>query len=273
MKKLNMILSCFFACMMIAQICTAHHHIYGELLESKADAVVSVNAVMSMELRMMGQGEDEESRVEFSGVLVNESGLVMVPYNSFSGENIKRIFSGMGAGIDVNVSLQDLTVVVDGEEYDGYLVATDSDFDLAFIQLENTEGKTFSYVDLSKSQSPEIGSTIYYLSRLGEGFDYAPHVREARITGTLNRPRQAYITNIGMAGLGMPVFNVEGEVVGIATTLQDPTAEGGGSTGGGMGFGAMFQSMGSSATGQSVVLSVDFVLPLIRAAEERAGEE
>ncbi|MCU0723289.1 MAG: hypothetical protein MUC63_06705, partial [Planctomycetes bacterium] len=107
------------------------------LLEAKAPSVVSVKAVIKMEINFMGQSQTEESTQEFSAVVVDPSGLIMsssVPLSGPAGM-MPRI---RGAEIDMKTTPISLKVIFPGDEkeYDAVLGATDSNLNLSFLKIK-----------------------------------------------------------------------------------------------------------------------------------------
>ncbi len=49
-----------------------------DLLDRTASSIVTVKVVIKMEISMMGQAQNEESRSELPGVVVDDSGMIMI---------------------------------------------------------------------------------------------------------------------------------------------------------------------------------------------------
>lgn len=261
-----------FTCIVLQPAIAEESGLYKKLIDTQSDAIVSIKAVLTIEIRMMGQAENEESRTELPGVMVNNSGLIMTSNQPFSGEAMGQIFRSAPGNVETDVSLTGITVVIKDESYNANLVATDSELGLAFIQLEDTENRTYSYVNFNTDNKPETGNPVYMLARLGEGFDFAPLVRKLVVSGEITRPRQAWIADIHAKGhTGLPVFSSDGSIAGVITSLQEareePTAGGGR-----IGLGRMFRSMQGETSYQMVLLSPETIQPLITGAENRLQE-
>lgn len=246
--------------------------VYSDILEDYKGSVVTIEAVVETEVRAMGQAQESENRIEVPGALINENGLVMASAQPFSSDVIEDALGGAAGGqdFDTDVSVSDISVVLDdGEEFDAFIAATDSDFKLAFLQMEDVEFRSFSHIDFDNESEPEQGEKLYTISRLGEGYDYAPHVRYLQIEGEVDRPRQAHIASAYPNLIGMPFFNEEGEVAGVLTDLdvEDDDPAGGGR------FGAMLDQLhGGEDPTLNFVVSIDQVSGLIDRAEERAED-
>jgi hypothetical protein len=254
----------------------AEGQLYRDLLEKRSEAIVTVKAVLKTEISMMGQLQDDESRVEIPGVVVDPNGIVLVSNMPFSSTRMRQMMGGvMPMGIDINITPIDMKVLFAGdeEEYDAFIAATDAEFDLAFIQIEGIEGREISTIDFDESGRTGIGDRIFTLSRMNKGYDYAAHVQAARISGEIRRPRRAWIIDRHMDALGLPVFSIDGEVVGVLTTIASGTVDDPDDAGQ---MRAMMRMLTGGGVGTDAFAS--FVLParnvrsLLVSARDRAAE-
>lgn len=279
MKRTHLIttifaLLCFVGASAVA-IADSEAAAYNTLLKDKSQTIVSVKAVLTTEIRMMGQSQDEESRIEVPGVVVSDDGLVLLSNLPFSSDRIEQAIGGMGMPMapDIHVSPSDIKVLFEGddEEYDAFFVATDSELDLAFIQIEKLGDREVSPVDFESGERVDIGDRIYSVTRLDRGFDYAAHVQSGRVSGQITRPRRAWLVDGSLNGLGLPVYTADGELAGVLTTLasmkaDDPDAA--------SGLGRMMRMLGGDQdTGfRNFVIPPRMVRGVINSASERAKE-
>lgn len=203
------------------------------LLERHADAVVNVRITLRTEIQMGGQGQNEETTLDVLGMLVDPSGLIMISNSQISSERMVDMMRGMGAmpeGFDLAINPTAFRVRVPGatEERRALLAATDSDLDLAFLQLERPGEEPLPAVDLASAVPPAVGEPVFTVARLERPFDHAPYVESARIGGTVDKPRAAWILDGELSGVGLPVFHADGTPAGVLTTvlssLGDDTA-------------------------------------------------
>ena len=66
------------------------------LLDRIAPSIVTVKVVIKTEISMMGQAQNEESRSELPGVVVDDSGLVMISNAEISADRVKEAALSVG---------------------------------------------------------------------------------------------------------------------------------------------------------------------------------
>jgi len=232
---------------------------YAALLEQKAPAIVTVRAVIKTELNISGRGQNQESRDEIAGVVVDESGLVMISYDSFRSSE-----DGDGS-FQIKRTPQEIKVVFEREEkeYDADLVATDKKLSLAFLKVRDLEGRAVQVARFDEGAPAEVGQKVASVSRLQKGYDYAPQVRTAVISGKIKKPRKALILDGGVTE-GLPVYTMDGAMVGVLTTLEAGVQEDDNSR-------FPFILMGDSG-GRSFVLPSKVVAKLVEQALKQAEE-
>lgn len=245
------------------------------LLDRTAPSIVTVKVVIKTEVMMMGQAQNEETRTDLQGVVVGDGGLVMISNAEISEDRMKDALSGIpqASMMEFTVTPTDFKVVFgnEQEEHPAFLVAKDTKLDLAFVQVEDLGGRELVPVGFADSVKSGIGEEVVAISRLKKGYDYAPYFAAARISGAIRKPRKAWTIDGELAGYGLPVFTVSGDVMGVLVTLTPTTTEE--SAGGG--FGGLMRLMrgGGMDTGVGT-----FILPgkvvdgLIEQAKTKAVE-
>ena len=232
---------------------------YQALLEQKAPLIVTVRAVIKTEVNFGGQGQDQESRDEIQGVVVGKDGLIMVSFDSF------RSRGEAGGDFQVKRTPQEIKVIFEREEkeYEAELVATDSKVNLAFLKVKDLEGRDVQIADFANPVSGEVGQKVAAVGRLEKGYDYAPYVRTAVVSGSIKKPRRALILDGSVRSEGLPVYSMDGAVIGVLTTLESGVREG--SDEGGF-FGMM------SGGGRQFVLPGKVVAGMIQQARQQAAK-
>ena len=215
------------------------------LLEKAAPCIVTVKVVIKTEFSMMGQAQNEESRSELQGVVVHDSGLIMISNAGISADRAMEAISGLGnpmlANMDITMTPTDFAVIFgnEEEEHDAFLVAKDTKLDLAFLQVQGVTDRELVTVNFAEGVKPAVGDTVVAISRLKKGYDYAPFATTARVSGAIRKPRKAWIVDGSIASYGLPVFTSSGDVVGVLITLAPTTTD----DSGGSGFGSMMRMM------------------------------
>lgn len=219
------------------------------LLEEKARSIAVVKLVLKVEIQVMGQTQDQEQRTTIPGVLVNDTGLVMITNSAVSAARMKEMFGGMDEGeerFEVTMTPLSIKVILEGEEkeHDAFLAASDARLDLAFLQIEELGERKVAPVQFPEDAALEVGQRVVGVSRLSEGFDYAPRLELGHVVGRIKKPRPAWLVSGAGEGVGLPVFDLSGKALGafslISSGVRDED-EGGMFGMGGGGMGGRFQ--------------------------------
>lgn len=192
---------------------------HAKLIETRSEAVVTVKAALKITGNIMGRTIDREQEITVSGVVVDASGFVMIPAAAVS---IPRP--------EIKVTPTNLRVIFAGDEkeYEAILGATDSKLGLAFVLIRDLKGRTANPADMTKTAEPSVGETLYSITRLGQGFDYAPICQEARVVGQVTKPRTMWVLQGPGADVPHPLYNAEGAVTGIVVYQEGVGDEGSG---------------------------------------------
>lgn len=246
------------------------------VLEKVAPSIVTVKVVLKTTVKMGGESTEEESKMSLQGVVVTPSGLIMVSNSPFSPKRLLEMLAGeaMPAGMDYRITPTSIKVVFGNEdkEYDAFLAATDTKLDLAFIQVEGLGDRQLPALDLGSATDAALGQKVVAVARLTKGYDYAPYFALSQICGEITKPRRAWILTGNVSQLGLPVFSLNGELLGVLTTIASDVKE---ESNDGMGF-AIFMRLlsggGSSGTGGVFVVPAAQLKPLVEQASRRAVE-
>jgi hypothetical protein len=171
-------------------------------LEAKAASIVAVKFVAKV--------MERELSINETGTVVDASGLVMLPNRvkndrvKFTVSNLRVVFPG------------------DDKEYDAIVAATDSRLDLAFIRIRDLAGKTLVPVDLTESPEAEPGTELFTVTRLDQGFDYAPYFGAAQVVGRITKPRALGILS-GFAPGAHVLFDEDGKAAGVVVPQSGVT--------------------------------------------------
>jgi hypothetical protein len=189
------------------------------IIERASPSIVIVKVVM----KTSAQGAERETKADMTGVVVDKNGLVMISNMMFSYARVNALLGrNVGAGQEFKTYPTDMTTLFDQDdkEYPTTLVATDTKLDLAFVKVEGLGAKKLTPVEFNHGAAGLVGQEVVSVSRLHKGFDYAPFFMTSRICGAIIKPRKAYMVEGGLEGLGLPVFTMTGEPLGVLTTLE-----------------------------------------------------
>jgi len=111
-----------------------------------------------------------------------------------------------------------------GERLDAKLVGTDTKTDIALLKVESTEPLPF--VTFGDSDAMRVGDWVVAMGNpLGQGFSVSAGIVSARgreLQGTYDDFIQTDAA-INKGNSGGPLFNMEGQVVGVNTAILSPT--------------------------------------------------
>jgi len=200
---------------------------YKQVLEKVQSNIVTVRAVIKVDVKAQDESESNESKFTMQGVVLTSDGLVMASGVLLSSESFKQL---IGAEDDESVTFtitpQSFKVIFGSEtkEYEAKLVATDSQLGIAFLKITNLEGRAVTPIAFSNEELA-VGKELLSVSRLPKGFDYAPYFVSGRIIGEVSKPRKAFLIEGNVRSLGLPVYSLKGEAVGVVVLLRHGIGE------------------------------------------------
>ncbi len=240
---------------------------YQKLVQEREATLVTVKFVLKIKLGGMG---DQESEQEVEGLMIEPGGLVLVSNTQLAGfVGLMRRFSG-GMGGDISAIPTDLKVLV-GEDTEGLeaeLLARDTELDLAWVRIKDPGERSFAALDWTQSTKPKLGQRLLTLGRMGKYFDRATVVRELRVAGFVSKPRELIVPSGDAAGLGMPVYTADGQLVGL-TILQLPEVV----ADDGSPFGMLSQMSDLDSSMGGLILPAEDVLKATSRAKDTAAEQ
>lgn len=183
------------------------------LVESLSGAVVNITVSMDQVMHPMAPfGWDMETPVpagQGSGFLISNDGYILTNYHVIDGAD-------------------SLTVkLANEEEYSGTIIGYDDSIDVALIKIETKT--SFPYIKLGNSDSVRVGD---YAVAIGNPFGLSHTVTmgiisaKERVIGS--GPYDNYLqtdASINPGNSGGPLFNLQGEAIGINTAIN-PRAQG-----------------------------------------------
>jgi len=240
-----------------------------QLLEKVAPSIVTVRVVMKYEFKSGDESETNEQKFSMQGAVISSDGLILLSAMPLSAESLKQMM-GIEADqeerFDLKLTPQSLKVIFgqESKEYEADLVATDSQLGLAFLKIKNLEGRELNPIQF-KETSLTIGQELFVVSRLPKGFDYAPYFSSGRVISEVSKPRKAFLMEGNISELGLPVYTLSGEAVGVSVLMghglkQDDESD--------FGFSMSFGGRGGTTL---FILPVSTIKPLIEQAIKRAA--
>ncbi len=173
---------------------------YAAQLDRKAASVVVLKLVTKI-----GEFENASERM---GTLIDPAGVVMT--------------TGLGGTRgNMKISLVSARVVFPGDEkeYDAILGAFDSRLGLAFFRIKDLAGRAVTAVDPADVGEVKVGDELFSVSRLEDGFDYAPYYGTVSILGQVKKPREMWFPSAG-GSLASPLFTASGQFAGVMIQQQ-----------------------------------------------------
>ncbi len=196
-----------------------------KLTEQHAPCIVTIEFISKESFL----GQERKNEMEAPGVMVSPDGLVLTANSRLQGlmSMGMRMRGGGPDGMLPQSDTEDIKIIIgddDSEKYEAKLIARDSDLDLAWVQIVDTKGRTFKYVDFQNSAQLEVGDSYFGISRLGERFDRVPLVSSSSIAAVVQNPRPLLVGSDTMSW-GGPVFSAHGKVAGFVITQPPEPGE------------------------------------------------
>lgn len=185
--------------------------IFAHLLKTHADSVVRVSFV----IRSAYGGQEQRQESSVTGVIVDDSGLVLVPKlvvePSFPGMNRMTADQRMSFKLES----RDFRVHFAGQDkpFEAEALTTDPDQGIAWLRITEPDAKLLRTIDLKDRANAEPGMAYYVIERLEERYANAPIVSWGVVQGAIKVPQNAHI-GTGAAGLA---FDAEGRVLGYVS--------------------------------------------------------
>lgn len=189
------------------------------LFKDRAPSVVCVKFVLTITFSAGGESQKHEQNSEARGILIDKGGLVMLANDHFSIQ-LPPQMRRRGGGIESSPGKVKVLFGNEAKEHDAVIVARDSNLNVAFVQILDLEGHEVSPIDLTKAVETKIGAGLLGITRMGRGFDCAPQFGRVLITGKVEKPRAMWAVASNFNGLGLPVFDASGGVVGVLASQE-----------------------------------------------------
>lgn len=196
-------------------------------LQTAASAVVEKRAAQSLVISITRKAGDEDSTFETTAVAVNGSGLLATSLSALERSNdLKSLMDFMMSDDEEDEDTGELTRVAwirdDATEVEGELVLKDELLDLAIIRLEPGDGVIMPEAPPVAASAPALLENTLAIGRLAADFQRAPRVGLGHVSALVTSPRALYQIS-GDPSPGLPVYNLQGEWLGIAASIEGKT--------------------------------------------------
>ncbi|MEZ5325948.1 MAG: hypothetical protein R3F19_12915 [Verrucomicrobiales bacterium] len=199
------------------------------VFEKYADSVVTVALTVEIQMSLGTRNQSSEGAIEVPATVMSEKGLLAVSNSAIdvAAQVRQQIGSQVPAGMefDVSTSIKSAMIIMpDGADVPAKVVLQDADLDVAFLQAdipevvagEDAPPVKFTAVPVvagEKAPRLEPLEDIIVLGRTDKSLNRITTVNVGQIETVIRRPRLIYRANI--AGNGQPVFNGNGELLGL----------------------------------------------------------
>ncbi len=202
-----------------------------EILRAHQDSILAFSSAISVSASAGGRSMPaREQTVLGVGTVLTEDGLMVTALSALNPSSMlagQKISTPTGR-VELNVSAQikELKIIMpDGLEIPANLVMKDTDLDLAFFRPkagnEDAKDAKFHPINLAESGKAEVLDEVLIMSRLGKTFGYQPSSGVTEVTSRIDKPRLCY--RVAGAGLGTPVYTVEGKLLGLGANRKPQT--------------------------------------------------
>lgn len=186
----------------------------GKQVVSKwSSSIVTVQITVKTSVSYGGeQGQKREDKNESTGIIIDPSGLLVMPLSTASPDDI---MNAMGGDEKVSSEVTDLKILLpDGRQIPSRIVLRDKDLDLAFIRPIQKPAQPLPALDLSQSSKPGVLDQIIMISRLGMVASRTISASVNRIDAVVEKPRTFYVVG-RVDSPGATAFSLDGTPVGM----------------------------------------------------------
>src|SRR5687767_2258998 len=169
------------------------------LVSRYADAIVSVELVVTLKMKMAGRGEvpPREQRIEVNGTVISPNGLTVTTLGQVDPQaTLEALRAGSGGGDRgleiVGSEFKEVKLrLANGTEVPARFVLKDADLDLAFMAPEvpvDGASPTFSsFVNLDQPAEGALLSSYFFVTRAPKSLQRVPLIRSTEIMGIVEK--------------------------------------------------------------------------------------
>ena len=217
-------------------------------------ALVSVEIVIGMKV-----GNDErEQKLTINGTVIDEHGLTLVPLEGVDPASmIRRMVGDRAEEMQIESRVKDIKIKIDKVEMEATVVLRDADLNLAFLRPTKKPKAKMKFFDFKEGAKPELLEELLVVTRMGRIADNVVGVMTGEVQAIFERPRTFYIPSAELAsgGVGVPIVNADGKMIGIIQMRLLSQAEREGS-------GADLFGIGPDSSSMAVILPASDVVEM-----------
>ena len=163
--------------------------------------------------------EKERSKKQVTGIVVDDSGLIMTSSSIFKANlefsSVISMFGQAEKPTDIRVKFGD------GRTLSAEFIGKDEDKELAFIRLNKAEN--IKPIAFKNKSDLNLGSEVLIVQHLPQDFDYELVVFPRRINSIITKPQKKYLCENNIKALSYfgLVLNEDGDAVGIINSNQN----------------------------------------------------
>lgn len=195
------------------------------VINNYASSVLYIEVTMETSYAMDGASDKNEQAENVTGILVDKSGLIIVPLLMISpNDALKQAMEGMANASAESKKMMDsfrmeikkiVVKLPDGTELPATVVLKDAQSELAFIKTSAALPAEYKPIDVPASTSVDLGDDLLCLSRMGSVSKFAPRVGGMYIAAKLTEPKQRYVLESNTDDVGLPAFTMDGQWAGV----------------------------------------------------------
>jgi hypothetical protein len=198
-------------------------------------AVVTIRLVAKIKMSIMGQNQDQESKIETIGTVIDPDGLTVTDASSINPASTAQSVLGIlgGAGLKIDSEIKETAILLeDGTEVAADVVLKDSDLGLAFIRPHDISHKFDAVTLKNRTVQPQLLDSLFTIGRLGKNNNRVLTLTLDSIRAISKGPRTFFVGGTGtQENLGCIAFSSEGEPVGVYVMKQKQANAGEASSG------------------------------------------
>lgn len=180
--------------------------------------LVTVKLVWKLTMSFEGDSQTREMKREVVGTTIDPSGLTLVCLADSDPTAMMAAYMPE-EGAEYKASATDVKILdTEGRQIPSKVVLRDRDLNLMFIRPLNKQPSPAPYVKLDQNGQAKLLDTVVIATRLGKTLNRATGIYSLNIMSVLEKPRKRYVLDRAMNNApGNPVFNLQGQPLGIAT--------------------------------------------------------